>query len=138
MNTSTSPTAHTTLQRKPAPPIARKRSQPRRGAAGPPAGPSDRSQRAGDHALELETIDLDVPAVAAALSRRLYAAGVPVAPERAVTLAQALTLVSPLSPSTLYWTARAVFVSAPAQLSMFDAVFASVFGGCPDSGAQEA
>src|SRR5918994_20906 len=34
-----------------------------------------------------------------------------------------------LSRGRLYWTARAVFVSDPAQIDAFDAVFFSVFGG---------
>jgi uncharacterized protein with von Willebrand factor type A (vWA) domain len=81
-----------------------------------------------------QTIQLDVPAVAAALSQRLYSAGVPVTPERAVTFAQALTLVSPVSRSYLYCTARAVFVSSAAHLPVFDRVFASVFGSQLNAG----
>jgi len=73
---------------------------------------------------------LDWPVVAAALSRRLYAAGVPVTPERAATFADALTLIRPASRSRLYCTARTVFVSSPAHLPAFDRVFASVFEGC--------
>ena len=107
-----SSTAQATFERRPAPEIQGERLQ------------SSRDDRG--------TIDVDVPAVAAALSQRLYAAGVPVTPERAVNLAQALNLVRPVSRRCLYYTARAVFVSAPAQLPAFDRVFASVFGGYPD------
>jgi uncharacterized protein with von Willebrand factor type A (vWA) domain len=78
--------------------------------------------------FDVETINLDVPAVAAALSQRLRVAGLPVTPERAVNFAQALTLVSPLSRRQLYWTARTVLVTSPAHLLTFDHVFASVFG----------
>jgi uncharacterized protein with von Willebrand factor type A (vWA) domain len=78
-----------------------------------------------------ETLDLDLPAVAAALSQRLHAAGVPVTPGRAANFAQAMTLVGPVSRGRLYCTARAVFVSAHAQLPAFDRVFASVFAGDP-------
>jgi uncharacterized protein with von Willebrand factor type A (vWA) domain len=74
-----------------------------------------------------ETLDLDLPAVAAALSQRLHAAGVPVTPGRAASFAQAMTLVAPACRRRLYCTARAVFVSEHAQLPAFDRVFASVF-----------
>jgi uncharacterized protein with von Willebrand factor type A (vWA) domain len=62
------------------------------------------------------------------LSRRLHERGVPVTPGRSVEFAEALTLVRPISRRRLYWTARAVFVSDPSQVTAFDAVFASVFG----------
>ena len=52
----------------------------------------------------------------------------PVTPGRSADFARALTLVRPLSRRRLYWTARAVFVSDPAQGRAFDAVFFSVFG----------
>jgi uncharacterized protein with von Willebrand factor type A (vWA) domain len=80
-------------------------------------------------AFGVETIHLDLPPLAGALSRRLHDAGVPVTPERSVGLARALALVRPVSRRRLYWTARAVLVSDPAQVSAFDAVFASIFGG---------
>ena len=76
----------------------------------------------------VETIELDLPPLVAALSRRLRDAGVPVTPGRSVDFAEALTLVRPISRRRLYWTARAVFVSDPAQVDAFDAVFLSVFG----------
>jgi hypothetical protein len=77
----------------------------------------------------VETIELDLPRVAGALSRRLHDAGVAVTPARSADFARALTLVKPVARRRLYWTARTVFVSDPAQLPVFDAVFASVFGG---------
>jgi uncharacterized protein with von Willebrand factor type A (vWA) domain len=77
----------------------------------------------------VETIVLDLPPLAGALGQRLRAAGLPVTPERSAEFARALDLVRPVSRRRLYWTARAVFVSDPAQLSAFDAVFAAVFGG---------
>jgi uncharacterized protein with von Willebrand factor type A (vWA) domain len=92
----------------------------------------------GEATFGVTTIELDVPAVAAAMSQRLHAAGVPVTPERAVTFAQALTLVSPVSRSYLYCTARAVFVSSRAQLPAFDQAFASVFGSEDRGQAQNA
>ena len=74
-------------------------------------------------------LDLDIPTLAVAVSRRLLAAGLPITPDRAVSFADALTLVGAVSPSRLYCTARTVFVSDPVQLPAFDGVFASVFDG---------
>ncbi len=84
--------------------------------------------RADAPGFAVETIELDLPAVAGAFSRRLHRAGLPVSAERAAFFARALTLVKPISRRRLYWTARAVFVSDHAQLRAFDAVFRSVFG----------
>ncbi len=77
----------------------------------------------------VETIELDLPPLVSALSRRLHDAGLPVTPGRSADFARALTLVRPIARRRLYWTARAVFVSDPAQVKAFDAVFLSVFGG---------
>ncbi|HYM57034.1 MAG TPA: hypothetical protein VES79_03645, partial [Solirubrobacteraceae bacterium] len=76
----------------------------------------------------VETVELDLPPLAAALSRRLHEAGVPMTPERPAEFARALTLVRPVSRRRLYWTARGVFVSDRAQVKAFDAVFFSIFG----------
>ncbi len=56
----------------------------------------------------------------------------PTTPARTADFARALTLVRPVARRRLYWTARAVFVSDPAQVETFDAVFVSVFGGRAD------
>jgi len=81
----------------------------------------------------VQTIELDLPPLAAALSRRLHDAGVPMTPERPADFARALTLVRPVSRRRLYWTARSVFVSDQAHARAFDRVFRSVFGdGAPD------
>jgi uncharacterized protein with von Willebrand factor type A (vWA) domain len=77
----------------------------------------------------VETIDLDLPPLVGALSRRLHDRGVPMTPARSADLARALTLVRPLTRRRLYWTARAVCVSDPAQVRAFDAIFFAVFGG---------
>lgn len=77
----------------------------------------------------VETIDLDLPPLVTALSRRLHDGGVPITPERTADFARALTLVRPITRGRLYWTTRAVFVSDPSQLDTFDAVFFAVFGG---------
>ena len=80
-------------------------------------------------AFGVETIQLDLPPLVGALSRRLHDVGVLATPGRAADFASALTLVEPITRRRLYWTARAVFVSDPAQVRDFDAVFFSVFGG---------
>ena len=79
--------------------------------------------------FEVETIHLDLPALAASLGQRLRAAGVPVTPERSAGFARALTLVRPNSRRRLYWTARSVFVSDQSHVQAFDAIFRSIFGG---------
>ena len=76
----------------------------------------------------VETIHLDLPAVAGAFTRRLHDAGLPVTAARSADLARALALVRPVSRRRLYWTARAVLVSDPAQVAVFDSVFRLVFG----------
>ena len=76
----------------------------------------------------VDTIELDLPAVAGAFSRRLHDAGVPTSAERAVRFAESLALVRPISRRRLYWTARAVFVSDASQARVFDSVFFEVFG----------
>ena len=80
----------------------------------------------------VETIQLDLPALVGALSRRLHDAGLPVPPARAADVARALTLVRPVSRGTLYWTIRSVVVTEDTQVKVFDAVFAEVFGGASD------
>ncbi|HUO69443.1 MAG TPA: VWA domain-containing protein [Solirubrobacteraceae bacterium] len=84
-----------------------------------------------EHLFGVETVWLDLPALAGAFSRRLHDAGVPSVPERSAAFAQALTLVRPVSRRRLYWTARAVFVTDSAQVKTFDAVYADVFGSSP-------
>jgi len=73
--------------------------------------------------------ELDLPALAAALGRRLRRAGLPVTPERSARFARALSLAPPASRSRVYWTARAVFVSSREEVEAFDRVFAAVFDG---------
>ena len=76
----------------------------------------------------VETIELDLPPLAGALSRRLHDAGVPVTPARSADFARALALVRPITRRRLYWTARAVLVSDPGHVKAFA-------GGCPGGGA---
>jgi uncharacterized protein len=76
----------------------------------------------------IETVHLDLPAAAGAFARRLRDAGVPTTPARTADLADALSLVRPVSRRRLYWTIRAVLVTDPAQVPAFDRVFRAVFG----------
>ena len=76
----------------------------------------------------VDTIELDLPALAGAFTQRLHAAGLPVSVERAAAFTRALTLTRPIARRRLYWTARAVFVSDHAQVKAFDRVFWEVFG----------
>ena len=78
--------------------------------------------------FRVETLELDLPSLAGALSRRLHAAGLPMTPDRPAAFARALVLVRPVSRRRLYWTARGVFVSDAAQIPAFDSVFFSIFG----------
>jgi len=87
--------------------------------------------RASTAEFGVETIDLDLPLLVATLSRRLHDGGVPTTPGCSVDFARALTLVRPITRRRLYWTTRAVFVSDPAQVEIFDSVFFSLFGGGP-------
>jgi uncharacterized protein with von Willebrand factor type A (vWA) domain len=80
-----------------------------------------------DHGVE--TIHLDLAAIAGSLGKRLRDAGLPVTPERSAEFARALTLTRPESRRRLYWTARSVFVTDRTEVPAFDAVFAEVFGG---------
>jgi uncharacterized protein with von Willebrand factor type A (vWA) domain len=80
-------------------------------------------------AFGVETVHLDLPALAGAFGQRLHAAGVPMTPARVTELVRALALVRPISRRRLYWTARAVLVSDPTQVAAFDRVFFEVFGG---------
>ena len=81
----------------------------------------------------VETIHLDLPPLVGAFSRRLHDGGVSLTPGRAVDFARALALVRPITRRRLYWTARSVFVSDPAQVKAFDAVFFSVFDSRADN-----
>jgi uncharacterized protein with von Willebrand factor type A (vWA) domain len=88
--------------------------------------------------IELETVELDLPALAARFGRRLSEAGVPVTPERAARFAAALTLVRPVARRRLYWTARTALVSDTSQVRAFDAVFHEVFGSRVDAPTADA
>jgi hypothetical protein len=86
-----------------------------------------------DAVFGVETVWLDLPALAGAFSRRLHAAGLPVTAERAAAFASALTLTRPVARRRLYWTARAIFVTDRTQVSAFNVAFQAVFGSRPDA-----
>lgn len=74
----------------------------------------------------------DLADVVSRFSVLLQAAGVPVSPERAGRFASALVLCPPAHTPELYWLARVTLLSDQAHISIFDAVFASVFEGIID------
>ena len=77
-----------------------------------------------DRAFGVETVELDLPAVAGAFARRLHEAGMPVTPARSADVARALAIVRPESRRRLYWTMRSVLVTDPAEVRIFDGRFA--------------
>ena len=78
--------------------------------------------------FRVSSVELDLPPLVSAFSRRLHDAGLPITPARAADFARALTLVEPISRRRLYWTARGVLVTDQSQVKTFDSVFFSVFG----------
>jgi uncharacterized protein len=79
--------------------------------------------------FHVETIELDLPELAGAFTRRLHDAGLPVTPARTAELTRALALVNPVARRRLYFTARSVLVTEVSQIPVFNSVFFSVFGG---------
>ena len=76
----------------------------------------------------IERLLLDLPALAAAFSRRLRGAGLHVTPSQCELYARSLGLTAPESRTALYWTTRSVFVTDTQQVAGFDRVFRDVFG----------
>jgi uncharacterized protein with von Willebrand factor type A (vWA) domain len=70
----------------------------------------------------------DVAALAAALGTALHAAGLPVGPDRCERLARAVTVMGVSSVAELRACALATLVSDPGQMTVFDRVFAALFG----------
>jgi len=75
---------------------------------------------------------VEAAALTAAFTTALRRAGLSLSPDRAARLAEALSLVPPVSRTPLYWACRIVMVSSQSQLQTFDAVFAAVFDGMLD------
>jgi uncharacterized protein len=69
-----------------------------------------------------------VAALAAVLGTALHAAGLPVGPDRCERLARAVTVMGATSVAELRACALATLVSDPGQMSVFDRVFAALFG----------
>jgi uncharacterized protein with von Willebrand factor type A (vWA) domain len=78
----------------------------------------------------------DVAATAAAFGVALHRAGMPVGPDRCERLARAVIVMHAASLAELRACALATMVSDPAQLPVFDRVFAAVFGAPAPSGDQ--
>jgi uncharacterized protein len=78
----------------------------------------------------------DVAATAAAFGVALHHAGLPVGPDRCQRLARAVTVMNATSLAELRACALATMVSDPAQMPVFDRVFAAVFGAPSPFGNQ--
>jgi uncharacterized protein len=78
----------------------------------------------------------DVAAMAAAFGVALHRAGLPVGPDRCERLARAVLVMNATSLPELRACALATMVSDPAQMPVFDRVFAAVFGGPSPFGNQ--
>jgi uncharacterized protein len=74
----------------------------------------------------------DVATLAAGFAAALHRAGLPVTPERAERFARAILLIRPETQQTLRRAGLATLVSDPAQIGIFDAVFAATFSGVSD------
>ena len=72
----------------------------------------------------------------AAFGVALHRAGLPVGPDRCERLARAVTVMNATSLAELRACALATMVSDPAQMPVFDRVFAAVFGGPSPFGNQ--
>jgi hypothetical protein len=81
-------------------------------------------------------ISPDVAAMTAAFGVALHRAGLPVGPDRCERLARAITVMNATSLAELRACALATMVSDPAQMPVFERVFAAVFGGPSPFGNQ--
>lgn len=72
---------------------------------------------------------VDVATFAASLVRRLRGAGVDVGPVEANRLAQAMAVERPRELDALYWVSRVTLLHHQADVTIFDELFAAVFGG---------
>lgn len=75
---------------------------------------------------------VDLAVLAARFAERLRGAGLPVGPERSARFAAAVALVRPESVRELYWCGLATLVGDPAEIPVFDGIFALIFGGMAD------
>ena len=70
------------------------------------------------------------------LARALRHAGMPVAPDRAVVAAEALTTLRPSDRASIYWATRVSFVASHQHVAIFDRVFAGIVDGLEDPAEQ--
>jgi uncharacterized protein len=77
-------------------------------------------------------VTVEAAAFAVGFATALRRAGLAVSPERTAWLTEALRIVPQDSREALYLTCRTIFVSAHAQIPIFDAVFSAVFDGLLD------
>ena len=78
----------------------------------------------------------DVATLAAGLGTALHAAGLPVGPDRCERLARAVTVMDARTIAELHACALATMVSDPGQVTTFERVFATLFGGPSPFGEQ--
>jgi uncharacterized protein with von Willebrand factor type A (vWA) domain len=86
-------------------------------------------------AMQLEPTDAeqtDLAAIAGHLGERLVEAGVAATPERRGRFAAAVHLARPVHLQELYWLGRVTLITEPAQIPIWDQLFAQVFGGLAD------
>jgi uncharacterized protein with von Willebrand factor type A (vWA) domain len=76
-----------------------------------------------------EAPGLDVAALAAGLGTAMHAAGLPVGPDRCERLARAVSVMNVHTIAELHACALATLVSDPGQVTTFERVFATLFGG---------
>jgi uncharacterized protein len=89
-----------------------------------------------DRRITAPAVPPDVAATIAAFGVALHRAGLPVGPDRCERLARAVTVMNATSLDELRACALATMVSDPAQMPLFDRVFAAVFGGPSPFGNQ--
>jgi len=75
---------------------------------------------------------VDGAAMVVTLSRALREAGLPVAPDRSVVAAKALTVMRPSDRDELYWATRLSFVASHEHVVVFNRVFAALVDGVVD------
>ena len=89
-----------------------------------------------DRPVPESAVPPDIAATTAAFGVALHRAGLPVGPDRCERLARAVTVMNATTLAELRACALATMVSDPAQMPVFDRVFAAVFGGPSPFGNQ--
>ncbi|MDX6688923.1 MAG: uncharacterized protein QOG15_380 [Solirubrobacteraceae bacterium] len=86
----------------------------------------------------MQTYDVDLATLAAAVGQRLHAADMLVTPHQSEQFARALQLTKPGSRRELYHMTRAIFVTDIDQVATFDFIFTEIFGCPPAADAGDA